>query len=51
MIFEVGGRTIFAKKVHKQRVAARPFKRDAALAGLRKHPMSDTLVGLWNRAA
>lgn len=51
MIFEAGGRTIFAKKVHKQRIAARPFKRDAALAGLRRHPMSDTMIDLWNRAA
>lgn len=51
LIFQAGGRTIFAKKVHKQRIAARPFKRDAALAALRKHPMSETLIAEWNRAA
>lgn len=51
LIFEAGGRTIFAKKVHKQRIAARRFKRPAADAALRKHPMSETLIDLWNEAA
>lgn len=51
LIFEAGGRTIFAKKVHKQRIAARPFKRDAAEAGLRRHPMKETLIEMWNKAA
>ena len=51
LIFEAGGRTIFAKKVHKQRIAARRFKRPAALAALRRHPMSETMVDLWNKAA
>ena len=51
LIFQIDGQTIFAKKVHKQRVAARPFKRAAALEGLRKHPMSDAMIDLWNRAA
>lgn len=51
MIFETGGRTIFAKKVHKQRIPARPFKRKSALAALRKHPMRETMIDLWNRAA
>lgn len=51
LIFQAGGRTIFAKKVHKDRIAARPFKKDAALAALRKHPMSDELIAQWNKAA
>ncbi len=51
LIFKEGGRTIFAKKVHKQRIAARPFKAQAAQAALAKHPMSDTMIQLWNRAA
>jgi hypothetical protein len=51
LIFNVGGRTIFAKKVHKQRIAARPFKRPAAEAALRRHPMSQELIDQWNRAA
>ena len=51
LIFQVdGGRTIFAKKVHKQRVAARPFKKDSAQAALRRHPMRETMIDLWNRA-
>lgn len=51
LIFEAEGRTIFAKKVHKQRIAARRFKRPAAEAALRRHPMSETMVDLWNKAA
>ena len=51
LIFQADGRTIFARKVHKQRIAARRFKRPAAEAALRKHPMSQTLIDQWNRAA
>lgn len=51
LIFEAGGRTIFARKVHKQRIAAHRFKRPAAEAALNKHPMSETLIKLWNAAA
>lgn len=51
LIFQVSdGRTIFTKKVHKQRISARPFKSAAAHAALRKHPMSATMIDLWNRA-
>jgi hypothetical protein len=45
------GRTIFARKVHKQRIGPRPFKRASAEAALRRHPMSETLTKLWNDAA
>lgn len=51
LIFEAGGRTIFARKVHKQRIGPRQFKRAAALAALRRHPMSEELIELWNKAA
>ena len=51
LIFEAGGRTIFARKVHKQRIGPRRFKRESALAALRRHPMSDALIAEWNRAA
>lgn len=51
LVFQDGGRTIFTRKVHKQRIAARPFKRASAEAALRRHPMSDTLIKEWNRAA
>ena len=45
------GRTIFAKKVHHPRVNARPFKKDAAMEGLRQNPMAVELIKLWNSAA
>lgn len=51
LIFETGGQTIFAKRVHKARIAARPFKRRAAMEALRKHPMKQELIEQWNRAA
>jgi hypothetical protein len=51
LIFEAGGRTIFARKVHKQRIAARRFKAPSARAALQKHPMKETLTELWNKAA
>lgn len=51
LIFEAGGRTIFAKKVHKQRIPARRFKRPAALAAIAKHPLKQTMIDLWNKAA
>ena len=53
LIFRVdgGSRTIFARKVHKQRIGARRFKRAAALAELERHPMKQTMIDLWNKAA
>jgi len=51
LVFQAKGRTIFARKVHKQRAAARPFKRPSAEAALRRHRMSETLIKLWNEAA
>jgi hypothetical protein len=51
LVFQAQGRTIFTRKVHKQRIAARRFKRPAAEAALRRHPMSETLIEQWNRAA
>lgn len=49
--FEAGSGTVFARKVHKRRIAARPFKKEAAEAGLRKTPLARRLIELWNRAA
>ena len=51
LVFPLEGLTIFARKVHKQRIQARRFKRPAAEAALRKHPMHEALIGEWNRAA
>lgn len=49
--FTSNGRTIFSKKVHKPRQAARPFKRAAALEALRRNPMAQAVIDQWNRAA
>lgn len=49
--FEAGGRTVFAKKVHKRRQPAHPFKSEAAAEGLRKVDIIRDLVDLWNKAA
>lgn len=51
LIFDYKGQTIFAKRVHKQRIAAKPFKARAARRALERHPMSDELIAQWNRAA
>jgi hypothetical protein len=51
MAFNVGGRPVFAKKVHKRAQAARPFKKASAQAGLRKVDIIQDLIALWNRAA
>lgn len=49
--FNQGGQTIFRKKVHKQRIAARPFKKRAAEIGLERTDIIGDLIQLWNRAA
>lgn len=51
MAYGQNGHTRFSKKVHKPRTAAHPFKRAAALDGLRLNPMAETLVKQWNEAA
>lgn len=51
MKFSVGGRTVFSKKVNKPRTSADPFARRAATEALRRHPILDQLIDLWNRAA
>ena len=49
--FSAGGKTIFAKKVHKRAQPAHPFKKAFAEAGLRKVDIIGDLIDLWNRAA
>jgi hypothetical protein len=49
--FDAGGRTVFARKVHKRATPARPFKKEAAEAGLRKVDIIGDLIELWNSAA
>lgn len=45
--FESGGHTMFRKRVFKPRVAGHPFKRTAALEGLRKAQPAPTLLDVW----
>jgi hypothetical protein len=49
--FQVGGRTVFRKKVDKPSIAARPFKKEAARRGEQAVRWGEILVALWNRAA
>lgn len=51
LAFQGRNGTIFAKKVHKQRIAPRPFKAASAHAALRKYPIKDTMIDLWNKGA
>jgi len=46
--YERAARTVFAKKHPGYR--ARPFRGYIAHESLRKHPMSDTVIELWNKA-
>lgn len=50
MRYGSNGQTKFARKVHKPRTAAHPFKRAAALEGLAKNPMAESVVRAWNEA-
>lgn len=49
--FSSGGKTVFRPKVHKARIAARPFKKRAGAAGLKKVDILSDLIELWNKAA
>lgn len=51
LAFQVGGRTVFAKKVHQRGLRGRQFAIRAAREGLRRHPMAASLIAEWNRAA
>lgn len=51
MKFEAGGTTVFARKVHKRAIPARPFKKESGEAGLKKVDILADLIQLWNQAA
>ncbi len=51
LIFQAGGQTIFAKKVHKPRTPAKPFAAPAAHEALRRNPMAEQVIREWNNAA
>lgn len=49
--FEVGGQSVFRRKVNKPSVRARPFKDWAKHKGLESVNWLTMIYGLWNRAA
>jgi len=51
LIFNVGGRTIFAKKVNHRGIRGTRYVDRAAQAALRKHVSLQALIDAWNRAA
>lgn len=51
LIFEAGGRTIFAPRVSHPGQRAQPFRADSARAGLRGADPADLIRKLWNQAA
>lgn len=51
MRFQAGGKTVFAKKVHKRATAARPFKKQVARQALQTVDVAGAVIREWNRAA
>lgn len=51
LVFKGRRGTVFTKRVHSRGYRARPFRVRAAMAALEKHPMAQTLIDEWNRAA
>ena len=49
--FTSGGQTLFRKRVNKPRIAAHPFKKEAARKGLEHLNWATMIYGLWNKAA
>lgn len=49
--FNVGGNTIFAKKVHKRAVRGNEFGHRAGREALAEDPVLNNLVKLWNEAS
>lgn len=51
LIFQAGGRTIFARQVNHRGYRGRPFRQRAAEAGLRRTAGAAAIIREWNRAA
>lgn len=49
--FTVGGKPMFAKRVHIPAKGARPFKRSVGLDAIYRMKMVDRLITLWNSAS
>lgn len=50
LVFQGKNGTVFARAVHHRGSKAQPFREKAAREGLRRTPMADELIGLWNAA-
>lgn len=50
LAFQVEGRTVFARKVSHPGYRPRPFRERAATEGLRRTPMAQQMIKLWNSA-
>jgi hypothetical protein len=50
LVFSSGGRTVFARKVDHPATRPQPFRRRAALEGMRETPMAQKMIDLWNSA-
>lgn len=51
LVFTTGGRTIFAKKVHKPQARGMGFARKASQIGLQRAPLAEEIIKQWNAAA
>lgn len=51
LIFNVGGRTIFARSVNHRGARGTRYVDKAAVAALHEHVDADALIDAWNRAA
>jgi hypothetical protein len=48
LVFPAGGRTVFAKKVEHPGSRPQPFRQRASEEGLRRTPLAEHLIKLWN---
>jgi hypothetical protein len=51
LVFPIGGRTIYSRKVHHRGYRARPFRARSAREGYRRTPKVAEIINQWNRAA
>lgn len=51
LVFQAGGRTVFARQVHHRGYRGRPFRQRAAEEALRRTPAAQIVIDQWNSAA
>jgi hypothetical protein len=50
LVFQAGGRTVYARKVDHGQTRPQPFRARAAQEGMRQTPMAQEMIKLWNSA-